>query len=271
MLRNLVYGSLPVNVLLSTGLSFIFGGFYWRIQTFAIRPLHTMSSCLLLGVFGLSIVKVSRVFGNIPLGDLSTLIHGVAAIFFGSYLGYLVYRFKTHPDLFMDSESRSSESQGEEVEDHMPPRFRSKLTALCGVLLCMSALVVNAKLATNQIPACIQTTGISRFAIAFVIFPVAVNNPFSLLATQRQSLDAYLVIMLDRTLQLVLLCVPILWLRIRLADEHVDLEVEMFAVVSLFLSVFVHTRVVLKGKAYWFTGLMMVIIYLTIGIGAFLV
>ncbi|MCU0361551.1 MAG: calcium/proton exchanger [Bacteroidia bacterium] len=257
-------GAILANLLLATGLSFLFGGFKFHNQEYNASGLRINISMMMIATISLMIPAAFHNFSD-KIGthvDINSLNILVASILLLTYGLYLVFMLKTHPDLFAANKSK------EEGESH-----EKRWSLLRGILSLIGASVLAAVMSEMLVGAAEETgkiIGMSNLFIGVVLLAViggAAETISAVAMAQKNKMDLSIGIAMGSSMQIALFVAPLLvLLSLFIGPGQMNLNFSRLLMVSIFLSVILGALVAGDGKSNWYKGIQLVIVYIIIGI-----
>src|SRR6476620_4145029 len=102
MVRASIVGAILANLMLANGVAFFVGGLRYHTQEYNAGAARLYSSMMLISVMSLGVPSAFNRFfspeGTLPEEKIVNL--GTAFVLLASYVLYLVYLLKTHPEFF---------------------------------------------------------------------------------------------------------------------------------------------------------------------------
>jgi Ca2+:H+ antiporter len=120
MVRASIIGSILANLLLATGIAFFLGGLRYHTQEYNAGAARLYSSMMLISAVSLGVPSAFNRFFS-PAGTMreEKLVNlGTAIVLLASYVLYLVFLLKTHPDYFKSASADAGHGGHGEHEEH---------------------------------------------------------------------------------------------------------------------------------------------------------
>ena len=258
-------GAILANLLLALGVSFLVGGIKFRVQEF--NPVSSRLYATMMFIAVISMVVPSsfhRLFGGADVMREEYLLNiGVAAVLLVTYILYLVFMIRTHPDFFQSKVSGHHEPE----EGHVPwPKGRAILLLVVASLgaAWMSEVLVGSAEATGE------SLGMSTTFIGLVILAVVGGAAESLSAismARKNKMDLTLSIAMGSCIQIALLIAPLVVLcSYGIGPYPINLAFGRVELGCLFMAVVMGILVSSDGKSHWYKGVQLVIVYSIIAI-----
>lgn len=258
-------GAILANLLLALGVSFFVGGLKHHTQDFNPVSSRVYSSMMFIAVISLVVPSAfSRLFGGADVLREEYLLNiGLAVVLLVTYILYLFFMMKTHPDFFKSSENK--EAVEEEHEEHWSvTRSVSSLIAASLLAAFMSEILVGSAEETGK------AMGMTTVFIGMIILAVVGGAAESLSAitmASKNKVDLTMSIALGSCIQIALLIAPLAVLfSYFIGPQPLNLTFGRVELGVLFLAVLMGIVVASDGKSNWFKGVQLIIVYLIIAI-----
>lgn len=129
--------------------------------------------------------------------------------------------------------------------------------SLMGATIAMMTSVVllgfNTQFATDSIQAILQRSNLSQAFLSLIILPLLSNDPLAIKMAIRDRMDMSISLTLERCMQTCLLVLPLtVLLAWCMGVDEMDLNFDVMLLTTLFLSVFIVTLVVRRGRSNWY-------------------
>ena len=202
-------GAILANLLLALGVSFFVGGLKYHTQDFNAVSSRVYSSMMFVAVISMVIPSsFNRLFvGEDVFNAESKLNIGLSVVLLVTYLLYLFFMIKTHPDFFKSSKSEVKTADHEEPEEPWSIT-RAVVSLVVASLLAawMSEVLVGSAEETGK------ALGMTTTFIGFVILAIVGGAAESLSAismASKNKMDLTLSIALGSCIQIALLIAPL--------------------------------------------------------------
>lgn len=257
-------GAILANLLLANGLSFLFGGFKFHNQEYNASGLRINISMMMIATISLMIPAAFHNFSDksgthINVDVLNIL---VASILLLTYLLYLLFMLKTHPELFAAHKTKET-GETQEKRWSLSRGILSLITASVLAAI-MSEMLVGAAEETGKI------LGMSNLFIGVVLLAViggAAETLSAVAMAQKNKMDLSVGIAMGSSMQIALFVAPLLvLLSLFIGPGQMNLNFSRLLMVSIFLSVILGALVAGDGRSNWYKGVQLVIVYLLIGV-----
>lgn len=255
-------GAVLANLLLALGVSFFVGGLKHHTQDFNPVSARVYSSMMFIAVISMVVPSsFNRLFGSDDILREEYLLNiGLAVLLLITYILYLVFMIKTHPDFFTSSEKEKKE---DDHEKHWSIK-RAVLTLIAASLLAawMSEILVGSAEETGK------ALGMSTTFIGIIILAIVGGAAESLSAISmaaKNKMDLTLSIALGSCIQISLMIAPLAVLASYfIGPQPMNLSFGKVELGTLFLAVLMGIMVANDGKSNWYKGIQLIIIYLII-------
>ncbi len=254
-------GAIIGNVLLVTGLAFLFGGLRKEKQIFNRTAASISATLLLLSATGL---LVPALFHFVTSGDTvaieNELSLEIAVVLFIAYLLSLVFSFKTHKHLYA----------GEKIDNTEKRQLWSVKKATAVLLASIGSIAILSEFLVNAIRSSAQTLGLNEIFVGIIIVAIIGNAAEHLAAVPlaiKDNLDASLGITLGGSQQIALFVGPLLLFISYLMGKPMDLLFTPFEVLAVIISVFAINFVANDGESNWIEGVLLLSVYFIFAIG----
>jgi Ca2+:H+ antiporter len=264
LVKASITGSILGNLLLVLGLSMLAGGLRHGVQAFDRRKALNDSILLVLAVVALSIPSLfSGTTGGIGGFSIEVLSLGVAGLMLLIYLMALYYTLRVD----VGPLARAS---AEPVAHHPGWSLRGAI-----VLLILSTLGVAwlSEVLVAQVEPVVLDLGISEFFLGVVLIPIIGNVAEHMVAVTvalKNRMTLSVEIAVSSSLQVALFVVPVLVFISLLFGNPLNLVFNAFEIIALIGGVLITTLVAADGEANWLEGAELVVVYLMLSLGFYL-
>jgi Ca2+:H+ antiporter len=255
-------GCVLANLLLALGVSFFVGGLKHHTQDFNPVSARIYSTMMFIAVISMVVPSsFGRVFGSQDVFREEAMLNiGLSVILLITYVLYLIFMIKTHPDFF--TSSSSEEKQGHEEEPWSMSRAIISLLIASVLAAWMSEILVGSAEETGK------ALGMSTTFIGIIILAIVGGAAESLSAismAKKNKMDLTLSIALGSCIQISLMLAPIAVLASYfIGPAPMNLSFRGVEMGVLFLSVLMGIMVASDGKSNWYKGIQLIVIYLII-------
>ena len=261
LVRASIVGAILANLLLAGGVAFLVAGVKTKDLVYNAGAARLYSSMMLLAVMTLVVPSAfSRVFGaEEHIERVRALNTWLALLLLGAYALYLWFSLRTHPHLF---KSVSAEGGHGHEATWSVPRAVGTLLSASVLAAWMSEILVGAAEGTGE------ALGMSSVFIGMVVVAVvggAAESLSAIGAARSGKLDLTMGIIFGSCIQIALFVGPVLVLLSRfVGPSNLYLSFARAEVGALFLAVLLGAIVLDDGKANWFKGVQLLVVYTAI-------
>jgi Ca2+:H+ antiporter len=262
MVRASLIGAILANVLLALGIAFLLGGRRHHVMEFNPAGARTYASMLMLAVITLAVPSAfDRLVGTAEPASSRTLGLATSGVLLATYVCYLVYMIRTHPDFF-DAGTPDDHGGHRGAAAWSPPRAVGTLLAASAGAAWMSEILVGAAEATGH------ALGMSPIFLGMVLLAViggAAESGSAIAMGRRNKPDLAVGIAMGSSIQIALFVTPVLVLLSGLiAPAPLDLAFSRLEIGALLLGTLIVITTSNDGRATWFKGVQLLAVYLII-------
>jgi Ca2+:H+ antiporter len=265
MVRASIIGAILANLMLATGVAFLLGGLRYHTQDYNAGATRLYSSMMLISALSLGVPSAFNRFfspeGTIREEKLVNL--GTAFVLLAAYVLYLVFLLKTHPEYFESVTAIDSEHDHQE-EQWSAGRAVASLVGASLLAAWMSEILVGAAEGTGK------ALGMSETFIGIVFLSIiggAAESGSAVAMARKNKLDLTIGIAMGSSIQIALFVAPALVLAsVFVAPQPLELSFSRAEIGTLFLGVLIGAIVAGDGRANWFKGAQLVLVYAMIAI-----
>ena len=268
MVRASIIGAILANLMLATGIAFFLGGLRNHTQEYNAGAARLYSSMMLISAISLGVPSAfNRFFSpDSTIREEKIVNLGTALVLLAAYVLYLVFLLKTHPDFFKSVGAKKGNKE-EHEQDGPPWGLGRTIGTLVGASLLaawMSEILVGAAEGTGK------ALGMSEVFIGIVFLAMvggAAESGSAIAMAQKNKPDLTVGIVMGSSIQIALFVAPVLVLASGfIAPKPLELSFTRAEIGTLFLSVLVGTIVVGDGRANWYKGIQLIVVYAMIAI-----
>jgi Ca2+:H+ antiporter len=263
MVRASLVGAILANVLLALGVAFLLGGRRAHVLEYNPTGARTYGSMLMLAVITLAMpAAFHRFLGTAAPGPGAThgLDLGTALVLLVTYICYLVYVVRTHPDFFSGREAAAH--AGHHGAAWSMARGVGTLVAASAGAAWMSEILVGAAEATGQ------ALGMSPIFLGMILLAViggAAESGSAIAMGRRNQADLAVGIAMGSSIQIALFVTPVLvLLSLAIAPAPMSLAFSRLEIGTLLLGTLIVVTTAGDGQATWFKGVQLIAVYLII-------
>jgi len=262
MVRASIIGAILANLMLAMGVAFLLGGLRHHTQEYNSGAARLYSSMMLISAVSLGVPSAFNRFFS-PDGTLheEKLVNlGTAFVLLASYVLYLVFLLKTHPDYF---KSATGADAGHEAT-WTPARAIVSLIGASLLAAWMSELLVGAAEGTGQ------ALGMTDVFIGIVLLAIvggAAESGSAIAMGRKNKVDLTIGIAMGSSIQIALFVAPVLVLLSGfIAPQPLELSFSRAEIGTLFLAVLVSAIVAGDGRSNWYKGAQLTLVYAMIAL-----
>jgi Ca2+:H+ antiporter len=263
-------GSIISNVLLVFGAAAVVGGTRHSILRFNRTAASLGTTMLFLSAIGLIVPAVfhwlARMSPHPPDLQLDTAI---AAVLLLTYCVSLLFKLRTHRQLYGPAPEASAEEETPAADD--TPHTTSVRRALVTLLLATVGVVFMSELLVDEVTETARRLGMSELFIGVVIVALAGNaaeHYSALLMAARNRMDAALAIAVGSSTQIALFVGPVLlFLSYLIAPQPMNLIFSIFEVIAIVLAVLTVVLIAQDGETHWMEGVQLLAVYIILVLG----
>jgi Ca2+:H+ antiporter len=264
MVRASIIGAILANLMLATGVGFFLGGLRHHTQEYNAGAARLYSSMMLISAVSLGVPSAfNRFFSPEATIREEKLVNlGTAFVLLAAYVLYLVFLLKTHPDYFKSAST--GEEHGHEGQAWSVGRAVASLVGASLLAAWMSEILVGAAEGTGK------ALGMSDVFIGIVFLAViggAAESGSAIAMARKNKVDLTIGIAMGSSIQIALFVAPILVLLSGgIAPQPLELSFSRAEIGTLFLGVLVAAIVTGDGRANWYKGVQLALLYAMIAI-----
>jgi Ca2+:H+ antiporter len=253
-------GAIVTNTLFMMGACFLLGGLRHKVQTFNQPGARIQTALLFLSTVALLVP--SAVADADQTGLTTSLSLGLSVVLIATYGLGLLFTLGTHASFFRD--------EGHEHEEPAWP-VGPALVAL-GAATVLVALVSEVFVGSVQVAA--LDLGLSPAFVGFVVVALvggAAEMAAAFSAARKDRLDLSVGIAFGSATQIALFVAPVLvFLSYLIGPEPMDLRFWPGVVVMMLIATLTAALVTAGGRSAWFSGVMMLMVYLVFAMTLYL-
>ncbi|PTX58320.1 Ca2+:H+ antiporter [Melghirimyces profundicolus] len=276
MVKASITGSIIGNLLLVLGLSLLFGGLKYKVQSFNPMLAGHNASLMLLSVIALFIPASFSAY--LGAGEMETLSLTISGLLITGYMLWLFFSMITHKSELAHPGDR--ETAGEEKEEkHVgsPPGQEPDWSRRMSVFLLILStffVAVQSEWLVGSVEAVAHSFGWSElFVGAFVIAIIgnAAEHSAAIFLAMKNRIGAAVEIAVGSSLQIALFVAPTLVFVSLLFQKPMNLVFSGPEVVAIAVSAFIAKSISRDGSTNWFEGTLLLIVYMILGTAFFLI
>jgi Ca2+:H+ antiporter len=257
MVRASLIGAIIGNILFGQGMAFLLGGVRHHVQEYNPSGARTYASMLVLASITMAIPAAFHRFMGEDLAGIGRSVDLVTAgVLLGTYVCYLLFMLRTHPDFFAVTAGEEEHGQ------HGSSLGRAALwlvAASVGAAF-MSEILVGAAEATGH------ALGMSPLFLGMVLLALiggAAETGSAITMGRANKPDLAVGIAMGSSIQIALFVTPFLALvSLFFGPAPMALAFSRLEVLSLFLGALIIAVTAGDGRATWFKGVQLLTVYL---------
>jgi Ca2+:H+ antiporter len=262
-------GAVLANILMAMGFSFLVGGIKWDIQQYNPESIRVYSSMMMIAVISLMVPSAFSIFLNndVPSRNENMLNISLSVVLLITYVLYLVFMLKSHPEFFR--------SENKKVEEHEHGERWSMKKALISLVVAsviaafMSEVLVGAAEETGHV------LGMSSVFIGVIFLAVvggAAESISAITMAAKNKMDLSIGIALGSSIQIAIFVAPLLVLiSLFVGPQQLNLTFSKALIITLFLAVLLGALVAGDGRSNWYKGVQLLVVYLIIAMMFFFI
>ncbi|MFO1407482.1 MAG: calcium/proton exchanger [Steroidobacteraceae bacterium] len=265
LVKASIAGAIVTNSLFMLGMALLLGGLRFHSQEYNRSTARLQVGMLLLAAIAMlvpSVIAANERPGAMQL--VSDLSLGLSALLLVAYVLGLLFSLHTHRDFFA--------SAGGEAHDEPVWPLRVSL-ALLGVVTVGVALV--SEVFVESVQQAAVTFGMTPAFVGFIVVSLvgaAAEMTAAFSAARKGRLDLSIGIALGSSSQIALFVAPVLVLSsYAIAPTPMTLHFWPGAVATILISTIAVAFVATTGRSAWFTGVQLLVVYLTFAMTLYLI
>jgi Ca2+:H+ antiporter len=262
IVRASLVGAVLANVLLALGVAFLLGGRREHVMEYNPAGARAYGSMLMLAVITLAMpAAFHRVLGAAEPASARSVDLGTALVLLATYVCYLVYIVRTHPDFFSARAAVDHGVHGGGSTWSMGRSIGTLVAASVGAAW-MSEILVGAAEATGH------ALGMSPVFLGMILLAIiggAAESGSAITMGRRNQPDLAIGIAMGSSIQIALFVTPVLVLLSGvIAPVPLDLGFSRLEIGTLLLGTLIVVTTAGDGQATWFKGIQLIAVYLVI-------
>ena len=260
-------GSIIGNILLVLGAAFLAGGMRYKIQAYNPITARAQSQMLLLTSVALIIPGL---FHFLRPPDLvvneAAISLALAALLMIVYVFSLIFSLHTHKELFRGAPQEEAGGEERHTAWNLPTALAVLGIATFFIAWLSEILVGSVEQAALQL-------GMSKVFVGIIIVAVignAAEHSTAVMAALKNRLDLSVGIAIGSSTQVALFVTPLLvFLSYLIAPQPMDLVFTRGEVFAIVISASMVAHTTSDGKSNWFTGMLLLTVYLVMAVAFF--
>ena len=242
------------------GAPFIAGGLSPIRQHFNAEAARIMSafSLLIASPFTISLMMSNALLhaGHDSRQTLSILSIVAAFVIGCIYVLWLIFKFKSNPELFKFDEEPTEDSP---PSDEGGVRLRTRILFALVVFAVLTLTVLCAQCLIDNVPSLVINTSVTRTFIGGILLPLVINLSNFMQAcrvSRRSRMDLVINLTLGTSVEIILLTLPLLVIIGWIMGHRFLLDFGAQETIVLLMSVYLVTNIALHGKSNYLQGVM---------------
>lgn len=266
LVKASITGSILGNLLLVLGMSMVYGGLRFGVQSFDRRQASHNSILLTLAVIALLIPSVfSHYIGNEGSVKVEAFSLGVAGIMILLYALGVIFSLKAS-----GNQSKSTDAADLHVQRDSRWSLRQSIIMLC---LSTAGVAYLSELLVGSVEPVVAGLGISEFFLGIILVPIIGNVAEHLVAIQvagQNNMDLSVEISIASSLQIALFVAPVLVFVSLIMGNPLTLIFNQLELLALIAGVIITALVSMDGESNWLEGAELLAVYAILGLAFFL-
>jgi Ca2+:H+ antiporter len=260
-------GSIIGNILLVLGASFLAGGLRYKIQEYNAMTARAQAQMLLLTSVVIIIPALFH-FLRSPAVTINEAVISLAlaVLLMIVYVFSLIFSLHTHKELFRGALPEEPGGDQEHAAWNLPVALLVLGIATFFIAWLSEILVGSVEQAALRL-------GMSKVFVGLIIVAVignAAEHSTAVIAAMKNRMDLSVAIAIGSSTQVALFVTPLLvFLSYLMAPQPLDLVFTAGQVFAIVISASLVTHTTGDGKSNWFTGLLLLTVYLALAVGFF--
>ena len=267
LVKASIAGAIVTNALFVPGLSFLLGGLKYHVQEYNPATVRMQAALLFLATIGLLVPSVVQNVDAVPAEGLSAfttdLSLGLAGLLIVAYALGMLFTLRTHREFF------GSVEHGGHDETPWPVGVA---TFMLGAVTVLVALV--SEVFVESVQEAAGSLGLTPAFVGFIVVALvggAAEMASAFSASRKNRLDLSVGIALGAASQIALFVAPVVvLLSYVLGPMPMDLSFWPGAIVMMLIAALTITLVTNGGKAAWFIGVLLLMVYLVFALTLYL-
>jgi Ca2+:H+ antiporter len=262
VVRASLIGAILANVLLALGVAFLLGGARHHVMDYNPAAARAYGSMLMLAIITLAVpAAFHRFLGAAKPASSRAVDLTTALVLLATYVCYLVYLVRTHPEFFEASGARDGHGAHDGPAWSAARALTTLLAASVGAAW-MSEILVGAAEATGH------AVGMSPIFLGMVLLAViggAAESGSAIAMGRANKPDLAVGIAMGSSIQIALFVTPLLVLLSGVvAPAPLDLAFSRLELGTLLFGTLIVVTTAGDGRATWFKGVQLLAVYLII-------
>jgi Ca2+:H+ antiporter len=260
-------GSIIGNILLVLGAAFLAGGLRFKIQEYNAITARAQAQMLLLVSVAIIIPAMFHFLrpAEIAVNEAAISL-SLAGLLIGVYIFSLIFSLHTHKELFRGAPQEEGAGDKGHAAWSLPLALAVLGVATFFIAWLSEVLVGSVEQAALHL-------GMSKVFVGIIIVAVignAAEHSTAVMAAMKNRMDLSVGIAIGSSTQIALFVTPLLvFLSYLIAPQQMDLVFTRGEVFAVVISTSLVAHATSDGKSNWFTGLLLLTVYLVMGVAFF--
>jgi Ca2+:H+ antiporter len=266
-------GSIIGNLLLVMGLSMLLGGLRFKEQSFQPTVARVNASSMNLAVIAMLLpTAVHYTSTGINADTIQKLSVSVAFVLIAVYALTLLFSMKTHAYLCdvgaaeMEVELANANLTG----THLTSKHKPKVSVWVIVLLaCTLAVAIESELLVDSLQEATAMLNLTPLFVGVILLPIignAAEHATAVTVAMKNKMDLSVSVAVGSSLQIALFVAPVLVIAGWLLHKPMDLDFNLFELVSVAVSVLIANSISSDGRSNWLEGTLLLAAYVVLGL-----
>ncbi|MGE3277085.1 MAG: calcium/proton exchanger [Vicinamibacterales bacterium] len=272
LVKASITGSIISNLLLVFGAAAFAGGLRHPVQRFNRTAAGVGTTMMLLATIGLMVPAAFHLVA--PEGLELRLDTEIAAVLFVTYCASLVFKLRTHRDLYGTGTTKAEpEADAEAGARPASGGGGRRMPPVVQLLIATALVAVVSELLVGSVREAARALGTSELFAGVIVVALAGNaaehySAVTLALADR--MDASIAIAVGSSAQIAMFVAPVLvFLSYGLAPQPMDLLFTTFELVAIGLAVPAMAFIAQDGETTWMEGLQLMAVYVILALGFF--
>ncbi len=260
-------GSIIGNILLVLGASFLAGGLRYKIQEYNAITARAQTQMLLLTSVAIIIPALFHFLRPPEIAASEAAISlALAFLLMVVYVCSLIFSLHTHKELFRGAPQEKAGGEKGHAAWNLPVALVVLGIATFFIAWLSEILVGSVEQAALQL-------GMSKVFVGIIIVAVignAAEHSTAIMAAMKNRMDLSVSIAIGSSTQVALFVTPLLvLLSYLMAPRHMDLIFTLGEIFAIVISASLVAHTTSDGKSNWFTGVLLLTVYLVLAVAFF--
>ncbi|GAA5344176.1 Ca2+:H+ antiporter [Planifilum fimeticola] len=273
MVKASITGSIIGNMLLVLGLSLLFGGLRYKIQSFNPMLAGHNASLMLLSVIALFIP--AAFLNELDAGEIELLSLIISGVLILCYFLWLLFSLGTHrKELGESLDGLPDSPEGGASRDEGESPGWSRGVSILLLIISTVFVAIQSEWLVGSVEAVAHALGWSELFIgAFLIAIIgnAAEHSAAIFLALKNRIGAAVEIAIGSSLQVALFVAPMLIFISLLFGEPMDLVFTGYELAAVAVAAFIAKSISRDGSTNWYEGVLLLSVYIILGTAFFVV